>query len=127
MIVWVDEWQQACCGDDFAVGSRVTWQLHARADPEWLATVIGQDEAATVTHCEEHHDGGDSAVATTGTVRAIRAAYCRFAPRSSVDAHMLYPVPKSTVLTPIFEVDAEPPQEEGLSLVGFLVDLDADR
>lgn len=37
LLVWVDAWQMQCCGDPFAVGSRVAWTL-SEPDREWLAS-----------------------------------------------------------------------------------------
>ncbi len=38
--VWIDGWQQQCCGGGFAVGDEVGWTL-ARGDHEWLGRVLG--------------------------------------------------------------------------------------
>jgi hypothetical protein len=131
VVVWVDEWQQACCGEEFAVGATVTWQLASTerltaADTTWLAAVVGDEEAATVTHHEEHHDGADTTTPVTGTVESIRAAYCRYAPLLGEDPRMHHPVPGTAVLDPIDTVSdtvSDLPRQPELSLVGFLVEL----
>ncbi len=46
--VAIEEWQQACCGEPFAVGDRVTWTVSA-ADPAERAT------GALPRYNEDHH------------------------------------------------------------------------
>jgi hypothetical protein len=38
--VWIDGWQQQCCGAGFAVGDEIRWTL-VRGDHEWLSRVLG--------------------------------------------------------------------------------------
>ncbi len=57
LTVWMDAWQLQCCGQPFNVGSTIDWTLAAPSDREFLASVLGDDLAGTVTHHEEHHGG----------------------------------------------------------------------
>src|SRR4051794_13560809 len=81
LTVWMDAWQMQCCGEPFNVGSQVSWSLAADPGREFLAIVMGDDVAATVTHREEHHgcDPRDNAPKTDGVVRSIQAVRCRYA------------------------------------------------
>jgi hypothetical protein len=58
---------------------------------------------------------------TTGTVTAISAVHCRYAPPSDEDERMLYPVCSSSVLTPAMQADGWTPDRDGLRFVGYLV------
>ncbi|MDX6764822.1 DUF6578 domain-containing protein [Streptomyces sp. F8] len=60
LTVWVDDWQMQCCGEGFAPGDVVSWQL-LEADPEDYADVVGEDLAAGIDFHEEHHGGGEGA------------------------------------------------------------------
>src|ERR1700761_1410621 len=72
LTVWVDGWQLQCCGEPFAVGSRVSWTL-APAPREGAAVLLG--DTVTVDGAEEHHGGvPDDAPVTAGTVTGISAA-----------------------------------------------------
>jgi hypothetical protein len=128
VLVWVDDWQQQCCGEPFAVGSRVDWMLHRRsADDPWLAAVLGADLAGEVTHAEEHHSEGPADVPVTrGVVTRIRTVSCRYAALGD-DPLVLSPVPGTSQVVDVHEADAwfEPP--EPLRLNGFVVDLEPVR
>jgi hypothetical protein len=105
--VWVDGWQHACCGEDFAVGDRVTWTVTYELDTPWAATVLGAAEAARITAAEEHH--GDETGTLTGTVTGIESVRCRYA-RGADGA--LHPVPGSGVRQARRAVpDVGPPDE----------------
>lgn len=119
-LVWVDEWQLMCCGDPFEVGSAVSWNVHPEVDTEWLASVLGPERAAEVTHAEEHHGDLEQLPVVAGTVRAIELVYCEFASNGRVQL----PVPGSAVLTPVAAVNGSEERRKGLSLVGYLVSLD---
>jgi len=119
MSVWVDAWQMQCCGEQFGVGSRVSWTLIG-ADAEWVARVLGAGIA--VDAAEEHHGGvPDDTPETAGTVTAISAVHCRYAPAADGDRRMLYPAPSSAVLIPVMSADGWAPDRDGLHFVGYLV------
>jgi hypothetical protein len=119
MTVWVDAWQVQCCGEQFGIGSRVSWTL-ARANAKRLAQLLGSDVA--VDAAEEHHGGvPDGTPETAGTVTAISTVHCRSAPRAGGDQRVLHPVPSSTVLTPVTTADGRTPDRHGLHFAGYLV------
>ncbi|WP_147252177.1 DUF6578 domain-containing protein [Blastococcus sp. TF02-9] len=74
--VWVDSWQQQCCGDDFRVGSHVKWQVR-RTEPsaDWVATLLGKEWGDKVCFAEEHHDNSADAE-LNGMVQSIQAVTC---------------------------------------------------
>jgi hypothetical protein len=123
--VWIDDWQQQCCGQPFAVGSRVSWTLIA-PDAEWLAGVLGPDLSTSITHAEEHHGLPGDATATAGTVRSIRAVRCRYARRPGADSRMHHPVPGSTAVTSIDTADGWEREQDDLRFVGYLVELETE-
>ncbi|MGH3758330.1 DUF6578 domain-containing protein [Actinophytocola sp.] len=124
-IVWLDEWQQTCCGDPFEVGSVVTWSLKP-PNTEGLRAILGPDEAQAVTHHEEHHDAEETP-RVTGSVRSVRVVRCHSAPKPGEDPWTHYPVAESTVIEPVQAVAGYQPDRDGLSLVGYLVELNVDE
>lgn len=123
--VWVDDWQMQCCGEPFRVGAPVSWTLVA-PDVDWLTDALGADDAATVTHAEEHHgrevDDPD-AVTASGTVTSIRAVYCRYAPYTD-DARIHAAEPGSILSVDVESADGWEPRREQLQFTGYLVELD---
>jgi uncharacterized protein DUF6578 len=118
LTVWMSDWELECCGEPFAVGTRVRWTV-VKPDREWLTSVLG-DRAATVTHMEEHHhppDGASSVV--TGTVRRIWAVSCRYAPRPDDDPRVLHPVPGTAVLKKLTTATGHEPEAQP----GYLIEL----
>jgi hypothetical protein len=113
-----------------SVGSHVTWTLRQSSDPEFATAVLGEELAASLTHDEEHHGGlPDDAPVTTGTVRSIRAASCRYGPTGD-DSQALYPLPGSLQLTEKVTADGWEPETDDMSFVAYIVELDvtqADR
>ncbi|GAB7029359.1 hypothetical protein JCM4914_08200 [Streptomyces platensis subsp. malvinus] len=123
--MWMDGWQMECCGEPFAIGSEVDWAVVA-PDREWLTKVLGAQTAATVDGVEEHHGGGpEHAAPVRGTVTGISAVHCRFAPLPGGADHTRYPVPGSGTLTPLSSAPRWNAGRDGLSFVGFLVELAA--
>ena len=119
MTVWVDAWQMQCCGEPFGVGSRVSWTL-IDADAEWAERVVGAGVA--VDAAEEHHGGApDGTPETAGTVTAVSAVHCRYAPAPDGDQCMLYPVSSSAVLTPVMSADGWALDRDGQQFAGYLV------
>lgn len=128
LTIWVDDWQVECCGDPFAIGSTVSWTVLPITDPDWLSDVLGPERAATVDAAEDHHtDAPDHLREITGVVQAISTVHCEFAMRRPRDPQGLRPVPGTCVLNDVERVDGTPPRRAGLSFVGYLVGLDADR
>jgi hypothetical protein len=79
-VVWVDEWQMACCGEPFAVGASVEWSVRRDIDRRFLADAVGEELARTVTAWEEHHHEGSVRVESLhGAVSSMVAVSCRYA------------------------------------------------
>jgi hypothetical protein len=125
LTVWVDDWQMQCCGEPFAVGSKVSWTLRD-TDAEWLATVLGPDATMKVDAAEEHHGGApDDAPVVEGLVRSIAAVHCRYAPRPGENPRMFHPVPGSGLVTEVSSADGWTRGQNGLEFAGYIVRLAA--
>jgi len=75
-VVWVSEWEMACCGEPFSVGDRVSWHVVAEAETggAWQAEIAAAAGGSSIDYCETHHEPyGDNASPLTGTVVRIRA------------------------------------------------------
>ncbi|MCU1471395.1 MAG: hypothetical protein JWQ39_2544 [Glaciihabitans sp.] len=120
MVVWIDAWQQQCCGDSFSVGDDVLWDCR-KPDTKWLSTVLGDREAQAVAYAEEHHDGG-STYRLAGTILEIDALYCTYDvdPRTRVAT----PVPGSGIKQGLISVTGQEPDRAHASLSGYLVAVD---
>jgi hypothetical protein len=100
----------------------VTWDLE-EPDPDWLVSVLGSDEAATVDYAEEHHRDGPM-MQRTGTVAAIREVHYRLAPPDPQGApNVLYPVTGSVRFRAVSKAERWPKELAGLEFGGFLVNL----
>jgi hypothetical protein len=121
MTLWVDDWQMQCCGEAFAIGSKVSWTVRD-ADHEWLTDVIGPDAAATIDAAEEHH-GGDDMQTVHGTVTSIAAVHCRYSPQRDGDTNVLHPVPRSATLTQLDAADGWMANHDDLRFTGYVVRL----
>ncbi|MEZ5096041.1 MAG: DUF6578 domain-containing protein [Nocardioides sp.] len=125
MLVFVEGWQMECCGPAFEVGDHVEWMAR-RPSEEWLAAVLDPGLARRIEHAEEHHHRELSEVyPLRGRVRAIQAAYGRYA-ESPPGSRMLYPVPGSATLVEVSRADGSQRDTESLDFNGFLVELDPD-
>ena len=121
--MWVDSWQQQCCGEPFEVGSQVAWMLRA-IDREFARSVLGDDLAQSVTHAEEHHgELPEDGPAVVGRVTAIHTVHCEFAPRIGRQDNTRYPVPGTTVLSSAMSADGWEPEPDGLVFVSYLVEV----
>lgn len=122
--VWVDAWQQTCCGDRFEVGSDVTWMLTS-PDTAFLALLLGANEAANVSHAEEHHSqGANDLRETPGSVLSIRGVSCRYGLVPGGAPNVQYPIEGSTVVTDLRSSDDRESIEDR-TFVGYLVELEA--
>ncbi|WP_395245000.1 DUF6578 domain-containing protein [Agromyces sp. MMS24-K17] len=84
-LVWLTEWEWACCGEPFGVGDRVEWRaVGVRPSDAWLGEVLGTELAGEVSWAETHHEtSAEEEVPLAGVVRGIRAV---FADRASTAA-----------------------------------------
>jgi hypothetical protein len=121
--VWVDDWQMACCGEPFSIGSEVSWTVGRSEDPGWLAALVGQGATVTVDAFEDHHVGlPEDTPATTGTVTDISAVYCRYESRPGADSAR-YQVDGTGVLVPVTRADHFRPAWGESDFIGYLVRL----
>jgi hypothetical protein len=86
-IVWLDEWQWACCGEPFSVGTPVRWNLET-VSPDHrvrakLTSLLSAEVADRVTHEEDHHGMHPQGAETSGVVRRITAVHGRSASNDS--------------------------------------------
>ncbi|MGW3262798.1 DUF6578 domain-containing protein [Streptomyces sp. NPDC001056] len=118
--IWVDDWQIQCCGQSFAPGDVVSWNL-LEVDPEDYADVVGSARAAEIDFREEHHGEEQQCAPASLEVLAVAEVHCRYAvpPGSAADVH--YPVRDTTVLVPVSEADGWAQGRPEVRFVGYLV------
>ncbi len=127
MRVWLENWEWQCCGEPFALGSEVLWDL-VPADDEfrsWLGTPLGAAVVGSITHYETHHGNGKDVnpTSTRGRVDSIDAVYWQLAPRPGGDPRVLYPVAGTGALESRERADGrEPETDGGPSFGGYIVD-----
>ncbi|MGH9124334.1 MAG: DUF6578 domain-containing protein [Acidimicrobiales bacterium] len=74
--------------------------MSSRVDVDFLTNVLGPEVATSLTDAYEHHgDGPGDSPATSGTVLAIGAAFCRYMAQLGVD-HCSRPEPGTAVIEP---------------------------
>lgn len=122
-VVWVSGWEMECCGHRFEVGGMVSWTLSSKVDVDYLQTVLGRDEAGTVTSSYDHHGSDEHAVQTQGVVESIRAVYCRFAPRPGGPSMTRYPVEGTGDCEKRRSAHGWEPGREARDFVGYVVEL----
>jgi hypothetical protein len=131
--VWIESWQQQCCGDDFRVGSKVRWAVRQNPDgDEWIDLLLGPEWSKKVGFAEDHHlDENDGVL--TGVVANISVVTCdrvlgdasQLGPRGNV----LVPVPGSGRLRTVEAADCWEPEPRdrsaGWSFDGWIVELES--
>ncbi len=131
--VFVESWQWQCCGEPFAVGDTVTWIVAPNVDREWFTNLLHDDAAMPITDVEDHHSTEQGEIERiTGTVGAIDAVFCQYAPKPAGPQNSLYPVPGTDVFEPRTRADGWEHEDhrgpsEGdrwRSFVGYLVSLE---
>ncbi|MFD6227787.1 DUF6578 domain-containing protein [Streptomyces sp. NPDC060232] len=120
LTVWVDDWQMQCCGEDFAPGDVVSWQL-LRADPEDYADIVGRGRAADIDFCEEHHGQEEGRGPTALEVLTITEVHCRYEVPAGSAGRVSRPVPGSAVLVPVERADGWAAERAGVRFAGYLV------
>lgn len=113
LLIWVAGWQHQCCGNDFAVGGTVSWNVH-EPDRDWHSTLLGDDLAQRLDGEEGHHaDRVDRTL--DGTVRSIAAVHCAY------DRAASRWIPGTATFTTQDPADRWTPDRENLIFVGYLV------
>ncbi|WP_093876312.1 DUF6578 domain-containing protein [Streptomyces sp. TLI_105] len=115
--VWVDGWQMQCCGEGFAAGGVVSWDL-VRVDPEDYADVVGERWAPAIDFREEHHGQEPDRVAVSLEVLTIVEVHCRYETSPGMTA---FPVPGTAVLVPVEAADGWAEVRPGVRFAGYLV------
>ena len=124
MRVWIDEWQQACCGEEITEGDEVT--LHLRGvDVPWFDTAFGAGFSAGLTGCDETHEPTDVERIVEGRVRRISAATCGY--QTLPDGSGAIPVRGSGELHRVRVIDGSFRPLRGQDLVGYVVELSDAR
>jgi hypothetical protein len=121
--VWVDGWQQECCGEPWGVRSTVHWML-ADADLGYFAPLFPDNSGVTVDRHEDHHDALPAdTLETVGVIVAIRGVHLSYAPAPGGDPKRLYPVPGSARLTALDRSNGA--ELRGQGFAGYLVRIQA--
>ncbi len=125
--VWVEAWQQQCCGSDFQIGSTVQWQVRRADRQEWLERLLDTDWSTTVHYSEDHHLDNHNGT-LTGVVADINVLtsdrVLGDAP-GDVTGRAMVPVPGSGRLREVTVADRwQPPPPNG-SFDGWIVRLES--
>jgi hypothetical protein len=122
LTVWVEEWQHACCGEPFSIGSTVRWTL-AEPEREYLDPLFRRDLAVRVDREQDRHGvlTDLDAPVTAGTITAIRSVRVRYAPVPGEDERVRAPVPGSAELTDVDRSNGD--EMRSRSFAGYLVEL----
>jgi hypothetical protein len=117
--VWVDDWQQECCGQELALGRQVSWTL---VEADRVLALLGDAPPGLVA--EEHHLDLPGVPVTTGRVRRLRVAVCDTERHPAGEGNVYTVVPGSARLTDVGHWTDGP---RGPGRMGYLVDLEVDR
>ncbi|MFJ3435696.1 DUF6578 domain-containing protein [Streptomyces cyaneofuscatus] len=120
LTIWIDDWQIQCCGESFAPGDVVSWNL-LEVDPEDYADIVGGERAAEIDFREEHHGRGDEHAPTSVEVVSIAEVHCRYGVPPGATDKVNWPVPGTTVLVPVKEADGWAKARPDVSFAGYLV------
>ena len=128
--VWVDSWQQQCCGEEFRVGSEIHWHGHRTKERKsWITTLLGAEWADAVEYEENHHGPPDALnplVELHGMVRSIRVVTCDGKTKPNSTGFSRIPVPGSGRLQMVEVADPwkpEPPAQAREMFAGWIVEL----
>jgi hypothetical protein len=120
--VWMDAWQQQCCGEEFHVGSSVAWTLVDR-DIGWLEPVVGAEKLERIRFAEDHHALADSRPKTPAYVQSIDAVLCQYS-HSTSPTRQAAVVPGSVIFRSVQRATGWEDETDGRHFLGYLVDLD---
>ncbi len=123
--VWMDAWQQQCCGEPFSAGTSISWNLIDR-DLAWLEPVIGAAEVKCIRFAEDHHAEADTGARTSAVVRSIHAVLCQYEPSPNDDPRHLQHsvVPGSQTLDPVATATGWERESDTHTFVGYVVALE---
>ncbi len=132
--VWVDAWQQRCCGEQFGVGSTVNWNVTPEDEvSEWTNKLLGEEWGRKVDFHEEHHYSEDEPTSPlSGLVKSIQVVTCdrELKENEGIGPKGLVwmPVPGSGRLREVEVADKwepEPnPEDHSTSFDGWIVELE---
>ncbi|WP_371660138.1 DUF6578 domain-containing protein [Streptomyces sp. NBC_00280] len=120
LTIWVDDWQIQCCGETFAPGDVVSWNL-LEADPEDYVGVVGDERATGIDFREEHHGQEGEHTPTSLEVLTITEVHCRYAVPPDSATNVQGPVPGTTELVPVSEANGWAESRPDISFAGYLV------
>jgi hypothetical protein len=104
--VWVESWEQACCGSVFSEGNELNWVLVAPSAS--LAQIFDPNDGIVVDAVEAHHGPNlDGSQATTGTVESIRLVHISYFSGVGSDEGVVSPVPGSALLLEAHEIHGQ--------------------
>jgi hypothetical protein len=122
LTVWVERWQQECCGEAWAIGSAVTWTL-VEVDADYLAGTLPPEADVTVDRVQDQHFVlAEDEPETRATVVSIRAVRLAAEPRRGGHPKLFHPVSNSGHLTPVTQSNG--PELGWSDFRGYLVELD---
>ncbi len=128
--VWVTSWQQQCCGDDFWVGTQVSWSVIPRGEDEWAELLLGREWAEKIEYREEHHDEIDATTTISGKVRSIWEIRCLRRVEIRESREVRVPVRGSAILTQVDRADKWSPEDDlpaRTTFDGWVVELETAR
>jgi hypothetical protein len=122
--IWISGWEMECCGEPFAVGSTVSWNVVTPSDVRRFTAVLGYATASAIEAVESHHglDDREEQGTVEGVVRSIDAVFCRNEERAASET--LYPVEGSAVRVSLSSAPRTEAAPQRLDFVGYLVHLD---
>jgi hypothetical protein len=131
--VWVDAWQQQCCGDEFRVGSQVRWNVDPVQDQGWVASLLGSEWATQVRYSENHHGPDELGDEMHAVVRSIRAVTCDRGPQPDPNpsGRAWVVIPGSGQLREVEVADPRGPEPRSIeprhTFEGWIVEVDAEQ
>jgi hypothetical protein len=133
-VVFVESWQQQCCGDEFGIGSHVRWNVHpAGGTADQMTSLVGPPNTGIARYWEDHHgmaEGGGMEL--RGVVRSIHVVSCDLELRDEPGfrGRVRVPVAGSERLRAVDVADPSEPErqlDDSQSFQGWIVELDAVR
>jgi hypothetical protein len=121
--VILEGWEWQCCGQPFAVGSEVAWNIRPLAAEAraFVAEPLGDAVAHAITHEETHHGDEPLPAPVRARIEAIWLVKWDRAPRPGDASRVHYPVPGTGVVEALSAVDGSETEDDRFE--GYLVDL----